>query len=287
MEVSIVVAAHNSERTIGKCIEALLKQSYENYEIIIVDDGSTDKTYEIAKQYPVKLIKIQHSGIGKAQNIGIKKAKGEIIFLTNSDCYVPRDWISRLIEWFKKDDKIMAVGGGRIEVGDKYSEINNEFDDEVHITNTLGAYNCAFRRQVIEEIGLFDEKISSKKASCEDTLFFAKISLRGYKLVRDNRVKVLHDHPLHSYANGLRKAFNYGYRLKEIFRREVRKVFSKRFIFFPLWFLIPFIEFKRLYKFRQQIKNFYVYCFFRSLYRLAHTFGKFVGYITSSMNFRK
>lgn len=100
--ISIIIPAYNVESYIAKCLDSVLNQTYKNLEIIIVDDGSTDKTPQIleefAKKYPqIRIIKQQNSGQSCARNRGIREAKGEYIVFIDSD-----DWISSslIIETF-------------------------------------------------------------------------------------------------------------------------------------------------------------------------------------------
>lgn len=110
--ISIIIPAYNSEKTIGKTIEALLKQDYpkKNYKITIVDDGSNDNTCSVVSKYPVKLVKIKHSGPAKARNFGVKKSKGSIIVFTDADCVPSENWIKNMVEPFKNPE-IVGVSG--------------------------------------------------------------------------------------------------------------------------------------------------------------------------------
>jgi glycosyltransferase involved in cell wall biosynthesis len=89
---SVIVPAYNAESTIGKCLDALERQNIprDEYEVIVVDDGSTDNMPGIVKRFPVKYISQQNKGPASARNRGAGEAKGEIILFTDSDC-VPRE----------------------------------------------------------------------------------------------------------------------------------------------------------------------------------------------------
>ena len=84
MKVSVIIPAYNAEKTIGKTLEALLNQTYKDYEVIVVDDGSKDRTSEIMKKYmkkskKIKLIKQKNAGPAAARNNGAKHSKGDVL----------------------------------------------------------------------------------------------------------------------------------------------------------------------------------------------------------------
>lgn len=96
-KVTIVIPVYNEEKLVDKAIQSLLDQSYKNIEIIVIDDGSTDKTVEKVKQFPqVRLIQQEHSGTGKAWNSGAKLATGKIMVLFAGDMQAPEDFIEKL-----------------------------------------------------------------------------------------------------------------------------------------------------------------------------------------------
>lgn len=110
--ISIIIPAYNEERYIASAIECFLKNKYSNIEVIVVDDGSKDKTAEIASNFPVKLIKIEHSGPAKAKNIGIKEAKGElVVFHDANDIILDENFLTKIAETYllsgKKVDLIL------------------------------------------------------------------------------------------------------------------------------------------------------------------------------------
>jgi glycosyltransferase involved in cell wall biosynthesis len=117
--VSIIVPVRNMERTIGKTFEYLMKVDYprDRWEIIFADGGSKDKTVSIIKDYQkkysfIKLIEIPNCpSPGFARTQALKEAKGDFVFFTDGDCAPCSDWIYKMLEVFKKDSKIGAVGG--------------------------------------------------------------------------------------------------------------------------------------------------------------------------------
>jgi len=111
MKVSVVVIAYNEEKYIRDCLESLMNQVEKADEIIVVDNNSTDKTVEIAKEFPgVKIVKEEEQGMIYARNKGFDSAKYEIIARLDSDTRVPKDWIKK-IKWNFENKKIDALGG--------------------------------------------------------------------------------------------------------------------------------------------------------------------------------
>lgn len=102
--VTVVVTTFNEEAHVGRCIESLLNQDFNGMEILVVDDGSTDKTPEIVKTYlqrnpdKIRLIRLpKNLGLGNARNIGALNANGEIVVFLDADMVFPCDFIRRLV----------------------------------------------------------------------------------------------------------------------------------------------------------------------------------------------
>ncbi|KKR88122.1 MAG: hypothetical protein UU34_C0001G0119 [Candidatus Curtissbacteria bacterium GW2011_GWA1_41_11] len=98
MFVSIIIPAYNEDPTIKKCIESLQNQSYRALEVIIVDDGSTDKTLDVARKCRVKILKQKHAGPGTARNLGAQIAIGEILVFVDADMEFDKNFVKDLIK---------------------------------------------------------------------------------------------------------------------------------------------------------------------------------------------
>ena len=110
-KVSVVICAYNAERTMDACLASLADLRYPNYEVLIVNDGSKDRTSEIAEQYPgFTLINQPNRGLSVARNVGMQAARGEIVAYTDSDCVVDPDWLTYLVYKFVRGG-FVAVGG--------------------------------------------------------------------------------------------------------------------------------------------------------------------------------
>ncbi len=110
--VSVIVPALNEERTIRECIVSLLRMDYpqERREILMVDNGSTDRTAEIIKSFPVRYLREERRGASYARNRGIEASKGEILAFTDADCVVTTGWLRELVRGFE-DEGVGSVEG--------------------------------------------------------------------------------------------------------------------------------------------------------------------------------
>ncbi|MCX7887698.1 MAG: glycosyltransferase, partial [Verrucomicrobiae bacterium] len=110
-KVSVVVASYNGARTLPACLESLLRLNYPDYEVILVDDGSTDETAQIAARYPaVRTVHQPNLGLSAARNTGILASTGEIVAFTDSDCRADEDWLHYLVGELLSSSAC-AVGG--------------------------------------------------------------------------------------------------------------------------------------------------------------------------------
>ncbi|MCC6233460.1 MAG: glycosyltransferase [Verrucomicrobiales bacterium] len=111
-KVSVVVATYNGGRTLGPCLDALLELRHPDYEILVVDDGSTDDTPQITARYPqVRTLRLpRNQGLSHARNLGIRAATGELIAFTDSDCRPDPDWLLHLVTGLV-EAPVVGVGG--------------------------------------------------------------------------------------------------------------------------------------------------------------------------------
>ena len=169
--VSIIVPAYNEEKCIERTIESLIEIDYPSKEIIVVDDGSTDKTYEIALRYVPKGVKVVHRSNGgkwAALNYGMLFAKGEIIITVDADSLISRRALMEVIRWFQ-DPTITAVCGN-VKVLNRNNFLTKcqalEYITDINIAKrAFGIFGStmvvpgvfgAFRRKVLEGTGFYD-----------------------------------------------------------------------------------------------------------------------------------
>lgn len=104
VEASIIIPAYNEEKYIERCLHSILNQSFKDFEVIMVDDGSTDATKHIVRKYPVLLLEQSHKGPGLARNLGAKNAKGKILVFVDADMEFDRNFLERLVAPIQKGD---------------------------------------------------------------------------------------------------------------------------------------------------------------------------------------
>ncbi|MDR3558083.1 MAG: glycosyltransferase family A protein [Candidatus Pacebacteria bacterium] len=111
MKISVIIPAHNEEKYLSDTLEAILAQDYPDYEVIVIDNASTDKTSEIAESFKrVKVLHESRKGTMWACECGRKEATGEIIVRMDADCLPEKDWLSKGAAFFK-DESIVVVSG--------------------------------------------------------------------------------------------------------------------------------------------------------------------------------
>ncbi|MFI5364009.1 MAG: glycosyltransferase [Candidatus Binatia bacterium] len=163
--ISVVICAYNAERTMDACLASLRTLRYPSYQVIVVNDGSTDRTLEISQRYPeVRIFSQENKGLSVARNVGIAHASGEIVAFTDSDCVVDPDWLTYLAYKFVHGG-FVAVGGPNLPppedaripacvAASPGGPTHVLLDDEV--AEHIPGCNMAFLKTALDEIGGFD-----------------------------------------------------------------------------------------------------------------------------------
>jgi GT2 family glycosyltransferase len=163
-KVSVVVCSYNGGRTLARCLESLMTLNYPDYEVIVVDDGSTDDTCEIVARFPrVRAIHQMNQGLSVARNVGLQAATGSIIAYTDSDCFVDPDWLGLLVAQLEHSDAA-AVGGPNLAPDDGWLAacVSASPGQPTHVLESdqvaehIPGCNMAFRRAALEALNGFD-----------------------------------------------------------------------------------------------------------------------------------
>ena len=203
--VSIIIRTKNEERWIVPCLESLFNQTYRNFEIIIVDNYSTDKTIEKAKQFKIsKILKIKKFLPGKAINMGIKKSKGTYAVILSAHAIPTNNlWLEKLVKAIEEDEKFAGVYGRQEPMSfsspsdkrdmllvfglDRKYQIKDSF---FHNANSI------IRRKIWNKI-IFDEKVTN----IEDRIWAQEAINHGYKIMYEPEASVYHYHGIHQDKN--------------------------------------------------------------------------------------
>jgi len=113
MLISVVIPAYNEEQYLGRCLAALAGQTYPAslFEVIVVNNGSTDRTAEIARRHGARVVFEPRKGVARARQAGFKAALGEVIASTDADAVVPPFWVAQIAAHFRSDPTLGAVYG--------------------------------------------------------------------------------------------------------------------------------------------------------------------------------
>lgn len=192
--LSIIIPAFNSEKYIGKCLESIVNQNYNNYEVIIVNDGSTDNTEKICKNIikdnnKFKIINKINGGVSSARNEALKISTGKYIWFIDSDDYIEKDAFKIIYEKIDNVD-VLAFGYEQIyKTKQTYKFKERKIDQDKAIKYMflnkifIGAlWNKVIKREIIEQIR-FDERISFG----EDLLF------QYYTLKSSKKIKIINN----------------------------------------------------------------------------------------------
>jgi rhamnosyltransferase len=196
---SIVIRCYNEREHIGKLLHGVFEQSYDNFEVILVDSGSTDGTLDVAEQYPIEeIVHIppEKFSFGRALNYGCQAADGEFCVFISAHCYPKRvDWLERLLEKFEDDDVAMVYGKQRGGGPTKFSErqiFKRWFPDDdldYQLTPFANNANAAIRRDLWEKHP-YDEELTG----LEDLDWGKRVKQAGYEISYASEAEIVHIH---------------------------------------------------------------------------------------------
>jgi O-antigen biosynthesis protein len=212
--ISVVVCSYNGSRTIRETLEGLKRVQYPNFEVIVVNDGSTDATAAIAGEYDCRIISTENAGLSSARNVGLRAANGEIVAYLDDDAIPDRHWLRYLAATFRESD-YAAVGGPNI--APPYSNavadcVDNAPGGPVHVLITdeiadhLPGCNIAIRKSCLEAVGGFDPTF---RVAGDDVDICWRLQQRGWTLGFSPGAMVLH-HRRHTIRGYWKQQKGYG-----------------------------------------------------------------------------
>jgi len=264
MKISILIPCHNEEESIEKCISACLDQTRPPDEIVVVNDGSTDGTCEILKQFEgrIKIVNIEHATGNKsyAQEFGLQFITGDVFIATDGDTFLDKDFVRRIEEDFEASPKIAAVGGYVKSL--KYNwltacrEMDYTFGQDV---SKLAQANLDFLFVIPGCAGAFRTDIFKKYVNfdhdtlTEDLDFTYKLHLNYFKIKYDRKAICYTKDPftVKSYINQMRRWYGGGWQnlIKNIWlinrpanAFELSLIYIEGFISSFCLFLLPVVN---------------------------------------------
>ncbi len=233
--LSIVIPAYNAANTLPELLDALSQQTVpaSDFEVIVVDDGSTDATADIARRAGVRILSQTNQGPAAARNHGAKEARGKYIIFTDSDCVPDPGWLAAMVAPFN-DPNVMGVQGAyrteQTALAARFAQL--EFEDRYDLMrcfssiDLVATYAAAFPRAIFLRMGGFDT--SFPKANNEDTEFSYRLAAGGYKLVFADSAIVRHQHP-ETVLDYLRTKLARAYWRLVVYRRYPEKAVKDRY----------------------------------------------------------
>jgi glycosyltransferase involved in cell wall biosynthesis len=222
-KVSIILTVKNEERTIDRAIESLLAIDYPDYEVIVVDGGSEDRTVAAAKNHKVRVIQTKDSTPGQGRNEGIVASSHPVVAFIDGDCYVgKKDWLSDSVCMLKQED-VGGIGGpvtpfneapymSRVLMDVLSTSFANagsaqfaRYKNQREV-KSIPSCNAVYRREVIENVGMFAKDLRF----CEDADLNYRIRKSGYRLVYSPKMIIEHDWKVFSFASLFCYMFRYG-----------------------------------------------------------------------------
>lgn len=231
--ISLIIPLYNSGKTILSTLKGLESQTRKDFEVIVVNDGSTDDSAKLVKEFknqskfPIKLIHQNNSGPAKARNLGVKHSSGDLIVFLDSDCIPVNNWVEEMTKPLNGEVIGCACG---YNVRNKESLIARHVDYEIakrheklvgKNVDTIGSYSASFLKGVFLEANGFSAEYEDANAEDFDLAF--RIRRMGYNLTFTDKTFVYHCHP-DSLRKYLVQQFGRGYWRVPMYLRNREKI---------------------------------------------------------------
>jgi glycosyltransferase involved in cell wall biosynthesis len=170
MKATVVIPVYNAEETLAACLRGLKAQDFPQglYEVIVVNDGSSDNSAAVAADFDVRLLEQDNQGAPAARNLGLAKARGDWVAFTDADCIPSRSWLSSLVNAVEALSGAAFGAAGRtvgynsVHEAARFVDLMGGLDAERHLSHPTFPFapsgNVMYRRSVLEQIGGFDPR---------------------------------------------------------------------------------------------------------------------------------
>jgi len=210
IHVSIIIPVFNAEKTIRSCLDSIYALRYpsDNYEVIVVDNGSTDSSAAIISNYPVRYISKPDGTISSVRNAGAFQAKGKILAFVDSDCLVDKEWINEALKVLV-DNSVGVAGSGYL-TSDTYTWVEKawlyESRHKPFRTEFLPGGNLIAKAEVFMRINGFDENLTTS----EDADFCMRAIRAGYHVINSCDIRTVHLGNAKTVGQFIKKEIWYG-----------------------------------------------------------------------------
>lgn len=196
IKYSIIVPNYNKAEYIEDCLNSILNQTYKNYEIIMIDDGSTDNSVEVINKFNINLLKTNRLQAGGARNLGLKHATGDYIIFLDSDDYLSCDDVLEKLTNIIVDEDIIFLNYSKNTYGDIKEVIEEKEDIAIKIENTkqLGCPTKCFKRSLLEDISFpeckrYEDIVFTLEALCKTKKYtYFEDSFFTYRKVANSNI---------------------------------------------------------------------------------------------------
>lgn len=196
IKYSIIVPNYNKEEYIEECIDSILNQTYKNYEIIMIDDGSSDNSVEVINKFNLNLLKTNRLQAGGARNLGLKHATGDYVIFLDSDDYLSSNNVLEKLTKIITGEDLIFLNYSKNNYGDIKEVIEEKEDISIKIENTkqLGCPTKCFKRSLLENISFpeckrYEDIIFTLEAMCKaKTYTFFEESFFTYRKVANSNI---------------------------------------------------------------------------------------------------
>lgn len=212
--ISIIIPNHNGEKTIGRCLEAACNSNYSNFEVVVVDDCSTDNSIAIIAPYPSRLIRLsEHGGASRARNAGAENSKGDVLFFIDADCLLQKDTLAKAASAYMKNGPEVIIGGTYTLLPydqnffSIFQSIFIHYSETKNIQNPdyIATHAMLIQAEVFKKSGGLNEEFMP---ILEDVEFSHRLKRMGYRLRMEPDIQVQHIFNFtlkKSFRNGIRK----------------------------------------------------------------------------------
>ncbi|MHC4474150.1 MAG: glycosyltransferase family 2 protein [Planctomycetota bacterium] len=229
MDISVIIPVYNGGRKLRRCLDAVRRQKTDrSFEIIVIDDGSTDGSLQWISDNGIRVFRQAHQGPAAARNLGVEKARGEIVLFTDADCEPLEDWVEEMVQPLE-DPSTSGVKGSYLtrqkKIVPRFVQLEYESKYEKMKGNPyidfIDTYAAGFVKKDFLRVGKYDARFPT--ASVEDQEFSFRMWEKGYRMIFNPEARVYHSHS-EGLWNYMKKKFRIGFWKALVLKEHPKKI---------------------------------------------------------------